>query len=126
MQHMAILPWFIGMDRDVCGGHRIRHYGLFVSSNRTANLARAREMLGAALRVVEPEEHKAPAADEPRVLPCPCPRCGGRMIVIEVFARRTPSRDFVPWRFSDHRVQLDVGVFEGDGGLYREQSEQRS
>src|SRR5262245_29001231 len=39
------------------------------------------------LRVVEHKEQKAAAADEPRVLPCPCPRCGGRMIVIEVFAR---------------------------------------
>jgi hypothetical protein len=69
------------------GFHRIRHYGLFASSNRTANLARARELLGAAPPVVEPEEQKAAAADEPPVLPCPCPRCGGRMIVIEVFER---------------------------------------
>src|SRR5262245_28486471 len=69
------------------GFHRIRHYGLFASSNRTANLARARELLGAAPPVVEHKEQKAAAADEPRVLPCPCPRCGGRMIVIEVFAR---------------------------------------
>jgi integrase/recombinase XerD len=35
--------------------------------------------------------------DAPRVLPCPCPRCGARMIIIEVFApgcepRPTPSR----------------------------------
>jgi hypothetical protein len=28
-----------------------------------------------------------PAPDEQRVLPCPCPCCGGRMIVIETFAR---------------------------------------
>ena len=32
------------------------------------------------------------APDEPRVLPCPCPRCGGRMIVIEVFARGCEPR----------------------------------
>jgi len=68
------------------GFHRIRHYGLFASGHRTANIARARELLGAAPPVVEPEEHKAAAADEPRVLPCPCPRCGGRMIIIEAFA----------------------------------------
>jgi hypothetical protein len=68
------------------GFHRIRHYGLFANGNRAANIARARELLGAAPRVVEPEEQKAAAPDEPRVLPCPCPRCGGRMIVIEVFA----------------------------------------
>jgi hypothetical protein len=82
------------------GFHRIRHYGLFANGNRAANIARARELLGAAPapRVVEPEE-KTPPQDEPRVLPCPCPRCGGRMILIEVFApgcepkyRPTPAK----------------------------------
>ena len=82
------------------GFHRIRHYGLFANGNRAANIARARELLGAAPapRVVEPEE-KIPPPDEPRVLPCPCPRCGGRMILIEVFApgcepkyRPTPAK----------------------------------
>ena len=74
------------------GFHRIRHYGLFANGNRAANIARARELLGAAPRIVEPEEEKAAAPDEPRVLPCPCPRCGGRMIVIEVFARGCEPR----------------------------------
>src|SRR5262245_55128495 len=69
------------------GFHRIRRYGLFASGNRTANIARARELLGATPPVVEPEERKAVAPDEPRVLPCPCPRCGGPMMVIEVFDR---------------------------------------
>jgi Putative transposase/Transposase zinc-binding domain len=69
------------------GFHRIRHYGLFANASRIANIARARELLGETPRVVEPEEEKAAAPDEPRVLPCPCPRCGGRMIIIEVFAR---------------------------------------
>ena len=69
------------------GFHRIRHYGLFANGNRAANIARARELLGAAPRIVETEEQKGAAPDEPRVLPCACPRCGGRMIVIEVFAR---------------------------------------
>ena len=69
------------------GFHRIRHYGLFASGNRTANIARARELLGVAPPIVEDEERKPAAPDEPRVLPCPCPRCGGRMIVIEIFAR---------------------------------------
>jgi hypothetical protein len=67
------------------GFHRIRHYGLFANGNRAANIARARELLGAAPPVFEPEEQNAAAPDEPRVLPCPCPRCGGRMIVIETF-----------------------------------------
>ena len=74
------------------GFHRIRHYGILANTNRAESIARARELLGAAPRIVEPEEEKAPGADEPRVLPCPCPRCGGRMIVIEVFARGREPR----------------------------------
>ncbi len=74
------------------GFHRIRHYGLLANTNRAKSMARARELLGAAPRIVEPEEEKAPGAEEPRVLPCPCPRCGGRMIVIEVFARGCEPR----------------------------------
>jgi hypothetical protein len=74
------------------GFHRIRHYGLLANTNRAESIARARELLGAAPRIVEPEEEKAPGAEEPRVLPCPCPRCGGRMIVIEVFARGCEPR----------------------------------
>ena len=43
----------------------------------------------AARRAVPPKEPETPEAaiDEPRVLPRPCPCCGGRMIVIETFAR---------------------------------------
>jgi hypothetical protein len=66
------------------GLHRIRHYGLLANANRAANIARARELLGAAPHLVEPQEHNAP--DEPRGLPCPCPRCGARMLIIETFA----------------------------------------
>src|SRR5262249_59658115 len=54
------------------GFHRIRHYGLFASGNRAANIARARELLGAPPPVIDHEEEKAPAPDAPRVLPCPC------------------------------------------------------
>jgi Putative transposase/Transposase zinc-binding domain len=67
------------------GFHRIRHYGLFASTNRAANLARARELLSAPqpqaadTNLVEPIRH------------CPC--CGGRMVIIESFARGcTPRR----------------------------------
>jgi Putative transposase len=74
------------------GFHRIRHYGVFANGDRAANIARARELLSAAPRVAEPEEEKPAAPDEPRILPCPCPRCGGRMIVIEVFARGREPR----------------------------------
>jgi hypothetical protein len=68
------------------GFHRIRHYGLFANGNRAANIARARQLLGVAPSIVEHEQEKAAAPDEPHLLPCPCPRCGGPMIIIETFA----------------------------------------
>src|SRR5437660_2872317 len=74
------------------GFHRIRHYGLFANGNRAANVARSRELLGAMPRVVEPEEEQTATPDEPRVQPCTCPRCGARMIIIEVFARGCQPR----------------------------------
>ena len=78
------------------GGHRIRHYGLFANGQRAANIARARELLAVPPPVVEPEVEKAAAPDEPRVLPTPCPCCGGRMHVIEVFARGSEPRHRPP------------------------------
>ena len=62
------------------GFHRIRHYGLLAGSNRKDNLAQARRLLAApVIDQAEPD-----LADDARP-PCPC--CGGRMIVIETFAR---------------------------------------
>ncbi|MGA2843035.1 MAG: IS91 family transposase [Steroidobacteraceae bacterium] len=68
------------------GFHRIRHYGLFANGNRAANIARARDLLAVPPRPKQPEIAQA-AADQPRMLPRPCPCCGGRMIIIETFAR---------------------------------------
>ena len=69
------------------GVHRIRHYGLFANGNRAANIARARELLAVPSRVTEPETDTPPETDQLRILPTPCPCCGGRMIIIETFAR---------------------------------------
>jgi hypothetical protein len=69
------------------GLHRIRHYGLFANGkNRAANIARARQLLAAPQNR---EQHLDPAAepDQPRALPMPCPCCGGRLIIVETFAR---------------------------------------
>jgi hypothetical protein len=68
------------------GLHRIRHYGLFANGNRAANIARARELLAVPSRPKPAETSATAAADEPRVLPRPCRCCGGRMIIIEIFA----------------------------------------
>jgi hypothetical protein len=66
------------------GFHRIRHYGLLASTNRAANIAHARELLAVPSRPKQPDTPEA-TIDEPRVLPQPCPCCGGRMIIIETF-----------------------------------------
>jgi hypothetical protein len=71
----------------VQGFHRIRHYGLLASGNRAANIARARELFAVPARPEQPDASEAAAIDEPRVLPRPCPCCGGRMFIIESFAR---------------------------------------
>ncbi len=63
------------------GFHRIRHCGLLAGSARKASLALARELLN----VVAPSDDDT--TDEPDNFRPPCPCCGGRMIVIEVFER---------------------------------------
>jgi hypothetical protein len=64
------------------GLHRIRHYGLLAGPARAGNLARMRELLA----VPAPADGKVEALvpDRPEQ-PCPC--CGGRMRIIEVFER---------------------------------------
>jgi hypothetical protein len=66
------------------GFHRIRHYGLLASTNRAANMAHARELLAVPSRPKQPDTPEA-TIDKPRVLSQPCPCCGGRMIIIEIF-----------------------------------------
>ena len=71
------------------GFHRIRHYGLLANGGRAENIAKARALL-AVLPAAEAGHAAAEEKAEPdgsRVLPRPCPHCGGRMIVIEIFAR---------------------------------------
>ena len=82
------------------GFHRIRHYGLFANANRAANIATARALLNVTPPAADPQEPPDIATDTPRVLPCPCPRCGARMIVIEVFARGCEPR----WRPTPGRI----------------------
>ena len=63
------------------GFHRIRHCGLLAGSARKASLALARELLNVAAPSDDDTTH------EPDNFRPPCPCCGGRMIVIEVFER---------------------------------------
>ena len=70
------------------GFHRIRHYGLLASARCKANIARARELIATPMPEVNPAAaHNIadPNATTDHRPPCPC--FGGRMIIVEVFAR---------------------------------------
>src|SRR5262249_3179606 len=73
------------------GFHCIRHYGLFANAAHAENLARARELLGVQAGQDEPGDAD-PNADEPPMPSLPCPCCGGRMIIIEIFERGSTPR----------------------------------
>jgi hypothetical protein len=74
------------------GFHRIRHYGLFASGSRAENIARACELLVTAKPRSHADNHGRADAGEPQTLSHPCPCCGGRMIIIETFARGSTPR----------------------------------
>ncbi|MGE0630741.1 MAG: IS91 family transposase [Hyphomicrobiaceae bacterium] len=83
------------------GFHRIRHYGLLATGNRAANIAHARKLLAVPAGPTKSKPPK-PAIDEPRAAPNPCPCCGGRMLIIETFARGCkPSHRPCPYRKSN-------------------------
>jgi Putative transposase len=66
--------------------HRIRHYGFLATAGRKDNVARARQLLDAPAPT-EVED----AASSPD-WPPPCPRCGGHMVIIEIFQRAARAR----------------------------------
>ena len=75
------------------GFHRIRHYGLLASASCKANIARARQLMAAPMAEVDPpavHDTADPDATTDHRPPCPC--CGGRMIIVEVFARAAAPR----------------------------------
>ena len=78
------------------GFHRIRHYGLFANGGRAKNIAKARELLGMAKPQPEADEARQDQDNEPAMLACPCPKCGGRMIIIETFERGNAPRNWPP------------------------------
>ena len=69
-------------------------------ANRAENIATARALLNVAPPAVDPQKQPDVTPDAPRVLPCSCPLCGARMIVIEVFARDCEPR----WRPTPSRT----------------------
>lgn len=80
------------------GFHRIRHYGLLASSARKTNITKIRALLGAQRTEVTTEPELEPETAF-HTLREPCPCCGGKMRIIEVFRRgqipmsRAPPRE---------------------------------
>jgi hypothetical protein len=74
------------------GFHRIRHYGLFAGGAKAKCIATARKLLG----IPADASHTGAAAGDDCIhdadtLTPPCPCCGGRMRIIEIFRRgQTP------------------------------------
>jgi hypothetical protein len=84
------------------GFHRIRHYGLFAGAVRAQNIERARQLLAAS----EPS-HENPSAWANHDTETPtsahrCPRCGGRMIIVETFEGPRPARS------PSRRIRIDT------------------
>jgi len=68
------------------GFHRIRHYGLFAGSAKAEAIATARKLLDMPVPSTSAKANSTgEAADDTLKPPCPC--CGGRMRIIEVFER---------------------------------------
>src|ERR1700739_733221 len=63
-----------------------RHYGLLASADCKTNIARARQLVAAPVAEVDPSavhDTADPHTTTDHRPPCPC--CGGRMIIVEVF-----------------------------------------
>ncbi|AHD00238.1 transposase [Leisingera methylohalidivorans DSM 14336] len=76
------------------GQHRIRPYGFFGNGNRTADIARIRDLLGAATSD-QGHAHDGTAGEADalaRVLALPCPCCGGRLIIIGTIPQERQPR----------------------------------
>jgi Putative transposase/Transposase zinc-binding domain len=68
------------------GFHRIRHYGLFANGHRAERIKLCRQLLGAAELVATNGDTVAPSPDKTHACSC----CGGRMKIVETFARGAP------------------------------------
>ena len=63
------------------GFHRIRHYSLFASTNRTETIEAVRKLLDLAPSAAE----QTSGTDPGQPLAHSCPHCGGRMVIIDTF-----------------------------------------
>ena len=80
------------------GFHRIRHYGLFAGGAKAACIATARKLLGMPAPVIAADPGNTGGAadndcsDDPETLTLPCPCCGSRLRIIEMFKRGETPR----------------------------------
>jgi len=67
------------------GFHRIRHYGLLANGHRADQLALCRSLLAVRATGVDCNNNsdENPGCTDHEAPPCPC--CGGRMAIIEIF-----------------------------------------
>jgi hypothetical protein len=76
------------------GFHRIRHAGFLANGTRRDRITKIRRLLDAQ---PEPDQGVSDDPDDPNARQ-PCPKCGGAMIVIEIFTRgQTPKSRAPPW-----------------------------
>ena len=69
------------MAAEAAGFHRIRHYGLLAGTTKAETIAKARDKLAAAVNPDTPEIDE----DVATAYAHPCPCCGGRMMIVELF-----------------------------------------
>jgi Putative transposase len=65
--------------------HRIRYYGLLTSPTRANNIARIRALLAVPFIPIDAIKAATTKPDEPKPPDHPCPCCGSRMRIIELF-----------------------------------------
>ncbi len=80
------------------GFHRIRHTGFLANGIRRDRIAKIRCLLDAEPEPTQmPDEATNSEPDDPPVHQ-PCPKCGGAMIIVEIFLRgQTPKSRAPPW-----------------------------
>ncbi len=79
------------------GFHRIRHYGFLASPGRASVINRPRDLIAAGDRTAQPSRDVAAGDPEPSTTQASskvCPCCGGRMRIVETFARGAHPRSF--------------------------------
>ena len=89
------------------GFHRIRHYGLLANGGdtRAEKLARARQLIAAALQIGSPPQPQDRTCQDTTLseeLDHPCPHCGNPMVIIETFEPGSRPR---------HRPSTPASIF---------------